>query len=519
MGRSACWSYVTWHHRRSGEWVTWEPGEAVDLGDVGRFDADHRFIHHENLRRDYDINFRTSGQNPATPRRYWTDKHFRVETGSLHADVAVVSKRKHACILELSGVTETRITNTHAVMQRIAGLVRAGAWELDLVVVLGRIQARRGFAAISQAAGQTLRLKVTGDPDPRGILEAGGPGRILDGGGELLLASGPSAAGYLVYEFGSRKTPVFTHAMRVKQGLWNRLLPRPVQESPAGDPGGRTGLGRLLAGLSHLPPPARRYDPQHSAMTLSELSSVAVEDLFEEVTSRPGKQGAVADMPDRPDPGHVLTWRQREILRVIRDSVRRHGYPPSRREIGRAVGLASTSGVFHQLAILQSKGYLQWDAGRARTLEVRLPGPQAGRPGPDPKASAPGTIAPQQAAYVPVVGRIAAGSPILAQQLIEDIFPLPQRLVDEGEHFIVRVAGDSMISAAITDGDWVVVRSQPVVESGEIVAAMIDGEATVKTFKRSGDHVWLIPHSPAHTPILGDDAVILGRVVAVLRRL
>ena len=453
------------------------------------------------------------------PRHYWTDKYFRVEPDALHADVTVVSKRKHACILELHGVTETRMTNTHAVMRRIADLVRAGAWELDLVVVLGRIQARRGFAAISQAAGQTLRLTVTGDASPRGIPGAGAPGSILGGGGELLLASGPGATGFLVYEFGSRKTPVFTHAIRVKQDLWSRLLPRPGQEPWAVDPGGRKGLDKLLASLSHLPPEARRYDPQHSAMTWSELSSMAAEDLFEEVVSRPARRAAIAGIPDRSDPGHVLTWRQREILRVIGESVRRHGYPPSRREIGQAVGLSSTSGVFHQLAALRSKGYLRWDPGRARTLEVRRPGPAAARPGRDPEASAPGTIAPQQAAYVPVVGQIAAGGPRLAQQLIEDIFPLPQRLVDEGEHFIVKVTGDSMISAAITDGDWVVVRSQPVAQNGDIVAAMIDGEATVKTFKRSGDHVWLIPHSPAHTPILGDDAVILGRVVAVLRRL
>jgi len=509
---------VTWHHRCSGDWVTWEPGAVVDLGDAGRFDADRRFLPHENLRRDYDISFRTSRQDPAAPRHYWTDKYFRVETGTLPAEVTVVSKRRHACILELHGVTETRITNTHAVMRRIADLVRSGAWELDLVVVLGRIQARRGFAAISQAAGQTLRLKVTGDAGPKGIPGAGGPGRTLGDGGELLLASGPGAAGFLVYEFSGRNTPAFTRAIRVKQDLWSRLLPRPGREPRAADPGGRKGLDKLLASLSHLPPEARRYDPRHSAMTRSELSSMAAEDLFEEVVSRPARHAAIADVPDRPDPGHVLTWRQREILRVIGDSVRRHGYPPSRREIGQAVGLASTSGVFHQLATLRSKGYLQWDPGRARTLEVRRPGPAA-RPGSDPRASAPGTIAPQQAAYVPVVGQIAAGGPRLAQQLIEDIFPLPQRLVDEGEHFIVMVAGDSMIGAAITDGDWVVVRSQPVVENGEIVAAMIDGEATVKTFKRSGDHVWLIPHSPAHTPILGDDAVILGRVVAVLRRL
>jgi len=121
-------------------------------------------------------------------------------------------------------------------------------------------------------------------------------------------------------------------------------------------------------------------------------------------------------------------------------------------------------------------------------------------------------------AFVPVVGRIAAGGPILAEQAISDVFPLPREIVGEGTLFLLTVSGDSMVDAAITDGDWVVVRQQSVAENGDIVAAMIDGEATVKTFKRSDGHVWLIPHNPAYTPILGDEATILGRVVAVLRR-
>ena len=152
---------------------------------------------------------------------------------------------------------------------------------------------------------------------------------------------------------------------------------------------------------------------------------------------------------------------------------------------------------------------------------------QAVRPEPSREASRdeeeageiPGIDIPsQEAAYVPLVGRIAAGGPILAEQAIEDVFPLPRQLVGEGTLFLLKVAGDSMMNAAITDGDWVVVRQQEDAENGEIVAAMLDGEATVKTFKRSDGHVWLIPHNPAYTPILGDEATILGRVVAVLRR-
>jgi len=226
----------------------------------------------------------------------------------------------------------------------------------------------------------------------------------------------------------------------------------------------------------------------------------------------------VADLPDKPDPAHVLTWRQRKVLQVIRDSVQRRGYPPSMREIGEAVGLTSTSSVSYQLSTLQSKGYLRRDAGRPRTVEVRLPGHPAVRPEPDFDDDTPMDIASQEAAYVPLVGRIAAGGPILAEEAIEDIFPLPRQIVGEGNLFLLKVLGDSMINAAIADGDWVVVRQQPVAENGDIVAAMLDGEATVKTFKRSADHIWLMPHNPAYTPIPGDEAEILGKVVAVLRR-
>ncbi|HUB41171.1 MAG TPA: transcriptional repressor LexA [Streptosporangiaceae bacterium] len=226
----------------------------------------------------------------------------------------------------------------------------------------------------------------------------------------------------------------------------------------------------------------------------------------------------VADVPDKPDPGHVLTWRQRKVLQVIRESVQRRGYPPSMREIGEAVGLTSTSSVSYQLSTLQRKGYLRRDAGRPRTVEVRLPGHPAVRPEPEVDEDAPMDITSQEAAYVPLVGRIAAGGPILAEEAIEDIFPLPRQIVGEGNLFLLKVVGDSMINAAIADGDWVVVRQQPVAENGDIVAAMLDGEATVKTFKRSADHVWLMPHNPAYTPIPGDEAEILGKVVAVLRR-
>jgi repressor LexA len=239
---------------------------------------------------------------------------------------------------------------------------------------------------------------------------------------------------------------------------------------------------------------------------------------------RPGRKPkgsvptVVTEMPDHPDPDHVLTWRQRKVLQVIRESVQRRGYPPSMREIGEAVGLTSTSSVSYQLSTLQDKGYLRRDPGRPRTVEVRLPGQPAVRPPADAAEETALDIPSQEAAYVPLVGRIAAGGPVLAEEYVEDIFPLPKQIVGDGTLFLLKVVGDSMINAAIADGDWVVVRQQPDAENGEIVAAMIDNEATVKTFKHAGGHVWLMPHNPAYTPIPGDEATILGRVVAVLRR-
>jgi repressor LexA len=227
--------------------------------------------------------------------------------------------------------------------------------------------------------------------------------------------------------------------------------------------------------------------------------------------------------PPSPGVSRALTPRQRRILRFIHDWVQERGYSPSMREIGRAVGLTSTSSVEHQLSALESKGHLRREAGCPRTVEVRLPGvppvPAKGTEGAKSAAApAPRRAFAREATRVPMVGRIAAGSPVPAEESDEDTFPLPKELVGEGDLFMLKVTGDSMIGAAITDGDWVVIRQQSDAESGEIVAAMIDGEATVKTLKRSGDHVWLMPHNSAYPPILGDKATILGRVVSVLRR-
>ncbi|MDP1877386.1 MAG: transcriptional repressor LexA [Actinomycetota bacterium] len=242
----------------------------------------------------------------------------------------------------------------------------------------------------------------------------------------------------------------------------------------------------------------------------------------------------VTELPDGPVDESGLTPRQKAVLAVIRDTVEQRGYPPSVREIGEGVGLTSPSSVAHQLQTLVRLGYLRRDPNRPRALVVAdlsenvpagdLPVQPPATPGP-PRLRAVDALDDEQAAsrpeatYVPVLGRIAAGGPILAEQQVETVFPLPRDLVGDGELFLLRVVGDSMIDAAICDGDWVVVRRQPDADNGDIVAALLDDEATVKTLKRRDGHVWLMPHNPAYAPILGDDAAIMGKVVTVLRRL
>lgn len=221
---------------------------------------------------------------------------------------------------------------------------------------------------------------------------------------------------------------------------------------------------------------------------------------------------AGADLEAPAESAAELSPRQRTILETIAQAISSRGYPPTMREIGDAVGLTSPSSVSHQLHALERKGFLRRDPKRPRAMEIVMPD-EAGDPG--DSSGAPEPTSPSVA--VPLVGRIAAGVPITAEEQVEDVFTLPQQLVGSGELFLLKVVGDSMVDAAICDGDWVVVRTQNVAEKGEIVAAMIDGEATVKTFAQRDGHVWLMPHNPAFAPILGDDAQILGKVVAVLR--
>jgi repressor LexA len=220
------------------------------------------------------------------------------------------------------------------------------------------------------------------------------------------------------------------------------------------------------------------------------------------------KTTKVTELPDGPVDENGLTPRQTKILMAIKKAMETNGYPPSMREIGEAAGLSSPSSVKYQLEALEEKGWIRRDPSRGRALEVLTPGDERFE-----------DIKPERTHNVPLVGRIAAGGPILAEQNVEELFPLPASLVGEGDLFMLKVVGDSMIDAAICDGDYVVIRSQKDCNKGEIVAAMIDGEATVKTFTKKDGHIWLMPANDDYKPINGDNAEILGIVTAVLRSL
>jgi len=216
----------------------------------------------------------------------------------------------------------------------------------------------------------------------------------------------------------------------------------------------------------------------------------------------------LTELPDGPIDENGLTPRPTKILLAIKEAMETNGYPPSMREIGEAAGLSSPSSVKYQLEALESKGWIRRDPSRGRALEVLTPGDERFE-----------DIKPERTHNVPLVGRIAAGGPILAEQNVEELFPLPASLVGEGDLFMLKVVGDSMIDAAICDGDYVVIRSQKDANKGEIVAAMIDGEATVKTLSKKNGQIWLLPSNDSYQPIDGNQAEILGVVTAVLRSL
>lgn len=206
----------------------------------------------------------------------------------------------------------------------------------------------------------------------------------------------------------------------------------------------------------------------------------------------------------------ALTARQRQILECIDASMRERGYPPSVREIGETVGLGSPSTVHSHLSTLQRLGFLRRDPSKPRAIEVRW----------DPSSGA--AVERRPVRHIPLVGDVAAGTDVLAHENIEEVIPVPEDLTGDGELFMLKVRGDSMVDAGILDGDFVVVRAQVEARNGEIVVAGIPGEeATVKTYQREGDEVVLVPSNERLSPMRfrADEVQIFGRVVTVLRRL
>ncbi|EPD30584.1 transcriptional repressor LexA [Gleimia europaea] len=213
-----------------------------------------------------------------------------------------------------------------------------------------------------------------------------------------------------------------------------------------------------------------------------------------------------------------ITDRQRQVLEVLKESIATRGYPPSVREIAELVGLSAPSSAKHQLDALEKHGLIRRTPGLPRAIEIITDEDDE-----TPIENVNTLFIPiadsseGDTTTAPLVGRIAAGTPITAEQSVDDVFTLPERLTGRGELFALEVSGDSMVEAAICDGDFVVVRRQPSAEDGEIVAAMIDGEATVKVLSHDKSDVWLLPRNKDFDPIPGNSATILGKVVTVIR--
>ena len=206
----------------------------------------------------------------------------------------------------------------------------------------------------------------------------------------------------------------------------------------------------------------------------------------------------------------TLSNRQRQILACIEDAMRERGYPPSVREIGEAVGLSSSSTVHAHLETLQKLGFLRRDPTKPRAIEVRY----------DPATGSQAERRPVR--HVPLIGDVAAGTGVLSEERVEEVLPLPQDFTGDGNLFMLRVRGDSMVGAGILDGDFVVVRQESEVRNGDIIVAGIPGEeATVKTYHKEGTEIILTPHNPRLEPMHfpASDVVVFGKVVTVLRRL
>lgn len=225
---------------------------------------------------------------------------------------------------------------------------------------------------------------------------------------------------------------------------------------------------------------------------------------------------ANAPPPDGDDGNHMLTERQQMVLDCVHQSMESRGYPPTLREIASAVGLKSISAVDHHVKTLEKKGYLTRDAGMSRTVVERPSRLRLIQERSDKVSSGPMNAVSQNLVNVPLFERIAAGNPVIANPYSEGFMHLPREMVGSGALFAVRVTGDSMVNASIFDGDYVVVRQQNDAVKGDIVAALIEEEITVKTFQQVNGHVWLMPQNPSYEPIPGDDCRLMGKVVATV---
>lgn len=347
MGNSASRTYVAWYNRcSSGDWATWEPGDQVSPGDVGRFNKELRFRHWQAL-SDYGINFTVSDEQPVGARMYATGKDFNVQAklagqsatgfanlGSLDAGLKITAKKERACLLQIREATESHIIQTKLLLEELAALVRAGVWELDLLVVFERTRASRGFAAISQGGGQSLELKAAADVQFSEDLELGGA--------ELSLASGKISSDFLVYEFSELETPIFGPPIRVRHDLWDRLLPWRSEGPYLIDPtGGRHDVQSLPIDLSNVAERDRRYDPGRSAMKPNVLAAIKASVMFEEVRSLPlielQKTPPPSNIPPLGTPGgaymnpyikqDVQPWMWKPISKKTEDNTSPHWKP------------------------------------------------------------------------------------------------------------------------------------------------------------------------------------------------
>jgi hypothetical protein len=274
---------VTWFNTvSSGQWATWPPGNVLGSGDIGTFDLERRFNSRETLAA-YGIAVQVSAESPVPPRLY--------RSGGTMADYDVpglqwsglrfTANEPHACLLHILDATEKSVLNEQDVLDDVLTLLRRGRWSIDSQIVMRRIRARRGFAAISLEAGQSIELRTTGNP--RAIIDAAEPGEA-----EWTLASSPASTGFQLYEFSDAATVVFGPPVRVRHSLWDRLLPWQAEDGHLTDPTGRRyAPGRLPQDLSHLTPGTRNYDPASSAMRPAELAAMTAAEVFEEVASLP----------------------------------------------------------------------------------------------------------------------------------------------------------------------------------------------------------------------------------------